>query len=138
MEASRQFIATTIWTGELHNSQADTISKVHWAPQEQDGTEEDAATAEPDNQASVPKLDETRMTVTQSAAELKDMQMALDSLQQGHWLTCTVIDRQMKSLGEVDPKPPTYQHRFSQGSTTWRRRHTQYTRFYTKKMGQRC
>ena len=30
--------------------------------------------------------------------------MALDSLQQGHWLTCTVIDRHMMSLEEVDPK----------------------------------
>ena len=34
MEASRQFIATTLWTGELINSQADRITRVHLTPQE--------------------------------------------------------------------------------------------------------
>ena len=105
MEASRQFIATMIWTEELHNSQVDTSRKVHWAPQEQDGTEDNPTSApEPENQGSVPRTDETRQVSTNSAAELKDGHIALDSLQQGHWLTYTVIDRHMMSLEEVNPK----------------------------------
>ena len=85
MEASRQFIATTIWTGELQNSQVDTGRKVHWAPQKQAGTENNTMTAtEPDNKGSARKADEAKRTSTHSAAELKDIHIALESLQQGH------------------------------------------------------
>ena len=83
MEAARLFIATTIWTGELHNSQVDTIRKVHWTPQRPGVTEDNPASEpEPNSQGSITKPKEARWTSTQSAVGPNDTYIALDSLQQ--------------------------------------------------------
>ena len=93
---------------------------------------------EPNGQSSKPKTPAAKRASSQTAAGLKDTNIAIDSLRQGHWLTCTVIDRRMTTLGMWTPKQPTYPHRFSHVFMTWRRGPTHFIRYYTKYTGQTC